>query len=633
MKPPRPLLLFALASSVLFVLFHQGCTLIGLISGAAVDSGKPSQTIVSSWEIDAIHPGSTVMLYMKDGTVLQGDFERLEQDTAQGYRARYEAFKAGNPAAASLPEPGDSITVRLKGSQPQPTTLVAYDRNSLMVTSLRSVDWTINYRNLDSLTHDGFNWSGPNLRGVVLSSRAPIYSMLVLRDKTSAATGSVRRIPLNDIDEVSSKNAKWGWLIGMGIGAAVDAAVIIAISSNGGMGPMGGGHHSGGNGSCPFVYSFDGREYVMDSETFSGAICQALQRTTWDRLDHLKQVGDSCSLRIANHLHETQYVDALNVLVVDHPFGSEVVADAAGVIQTVGTVAGPTEAHDFAGAVVTRLVASQDSLSWTSSPVGRDPEDAYSARDGLTLTFDRAAGAGAAKLLVTTRNTPWALELEKNLMTLQGSNLDRWYEEMNDSPEFRNEFLNIVKREAMLAVQIWDGTAWTPVDWLPFPGPYVAKTFVLPLDLRGIPGSEVRLRIESTVGLWTVNSVGIDYTPQLPVRVARASLARALSNGGKDLRQALAASDGQYYTLEQGDQAALTFAAPPANPGSRRTFILEATGYYTVHVTPSGSPQWALLRSFSAEPGAFGRFSLRLFDGWLEEQLAGMAPADIRAPQ
>ncbi|HEX9007300.1 MAG TPA: hypothetical protein VF889_08390, partial [Bacteroidota bacterium] len=229
MKPPRPLLLSALAALVLIALLQQGCTLIGLISGAAVDSGKPSQTVVASWEIDAIHPGSSVTLYMRDGTVLQGEYQRLEPDTAAGYRARYEAFKAGSPAAASLPEPGDSITLRLKGSQRQPTTLLAYDRNTLMVTSLQSKAWAVNYRSIDSLTHDGFNWSGPDLRGVVLSSRAPVSTLLVFRDKTAAGTGPVRRIPLNDIDEVSSHNAKWGWLIGAGIGAAIDAVVIIAI--------------------------------------------------------------------------------------------------------------------------------------------------------------------------------------------------------------------------------------------------------------------------------------------------------------------------------------------------------------------------------------------------------------------
>ncbi len=339
-------------------------------------------------------------------------------------------------------------------------------------------------------------------------------------------------------------------------------------------------------------------------------------------------VNGSCSLRVENHLPETQYVDALKLIVVDHPQGSRVIAGAPGEIHTVFEPQRPVEAVDDRGNVVLPLLARADSLSWISDPIGRDPEDPAAVRDGLTVKFDVPHGSDSAKLILSARNTFWAAELEERLLKLQGTDLDRWYEAMESSPEFRDSFVDIVRREAMLSVQVWTGETWKPVQYLAFPGPYLDKTFVVPVDLRQITGPRLQVRLESTVGLWMINSVSIDCSPAVSVQTTEAPLVRARDNHGANIGTALASADGQYYVLEQGDAADLAFVPPPERPGSRRSYILESNGYYRIHITPTGAPRRQLLSSFTNEPGAFGRYSLRILNGWLEREL-GKAGAGV----
>jgi hypothetical protein len=629
MKTPG--LSFAFSSVVLLPIFLsvQGCSLIGLGIGAIADGNRPDTTNVTSWSIETIPIGQDVTLSLNDGYGLgygvSGEYAGLALDSLNQYNARYEKFLAARDVPLPLPPVGDTVSIVFKRGQGVAKAeriqrqVAAYGYNGIYF--LVSPNGTIInlYAHIDTLIHNGMSWSGDDLRWVVVREHVPVRDMVVLRgDPPDTAR---RSVPLSDVNQISYETSKNGKAIGFFVGLAVDVVVIIVVATNAEEEKP---KPTTGQGSCPFVYSYDGREYVLDSETFSGAICRSLQRADWDNLDHLVAVGGICSLKVENRLPETQYVDALKLLVVEHPQGSTIIADAPGVIHAVGQAREPIEALDLAGSVVTPLVRASDSLAWISNPAGRDPDRDASVRDGLTVRFDRPPDADSARLILKLRNTLWSTEIEERLLRLQGSYLDYWYDAMNSSSEFRDSFVEIVQREAMLNVQVWTGDAWKSIRFIPFPGPYVDKSYVVPLDLRQVTGSDLRVRVESTVGLWVINSIAMDFTAPLPVHMTEAPVIRALDRQGNDVRQALSSSDERYHVLSTGDLLKLAFSAPPARPGYARSFVLESAGYYTIHVTPSGSPQLELLDSFTNEPGAFGRYTLRVFHSWLSRELGAL---------
>ena len=634
MKAPGRIVAHSFAALFLLLLSTQGCSLVGLGIGAAIDSGNPDYVFVTSWGIDTLKVGEEVTFSLKDGSRLAGEFGGVEPGALDPYRARYAEYLAAEGALSPLPRVGDSVLAAFFGGEPIRPQVVAYGYNTMyFVLPSKSRPSPVRYSHIDTLFYNGKAWSGYSLRNEVHGGRVPLLDVAtLLGDHPDSAR---RFVPLSDISLISVEKSKSGALTGLLIGLAVDVTIIVVAAVNAAdkeSTPPPSSSGTGTGGSCPFVYSYDGNGYVLDSETFSGAICQSLQRTDWDNLDHLTDTDGICSLKVENRLPETQYVDALKLLVVEHPQGSRIIADAPGAIHAIGQALEPVEAVDFAGSIVTPLVRAGDSLSWISNPVGRDPDNDRSVRDGLIVRFDRPPDADSARLILTLRNTPWSTEIEEHLLRLQGTDLDRWYSAMNESPEFRDSFVEIVQREAMLSVQVWAGDSWEPIRFIPFPGPYVEKAYVVPLDLRQAMGPDLRLRLESTVGFWVINSVGVDFTAPSPVRITEAPAIRAIDRRGNDVGGAVSSADERYHVLEMGDLLELAFSPPPARSGYLRSFVLESSGYYTVHVTPGGEPQRRLLQSFTDEPGAFGRYTLRILNGWLDRELGADGPgADARS--
>jgi hypothetical protein len=116
--------------------------------------------------------------------------------------------------------------------------------------------------------------------------------------------------------------------------------------------------------SCPLVYSWTGGDWRLDSGTFGGAIAPALARTDVDNLIHATAEGGTLRLRLANELNETDYVDGLSVLVVDHAPGYTVAPDGSGQIHALGTLIPPASARDFRGADALERVSRVDGWGW-----------------------------------------------------------------------------------------------------------------------------------------------------------------------------------------------------------------------------------------------------------------------------
>ncbi|MCH7974485.1 MAG: hypothetical protein IH949_11500, partial [Bacteroidetes bacterium] len=101
--------------------------------------------------------------------------------------------------------------------------------------------------------------------------------------------------------------------------------------------------------SCPFVYSYNSQKYVFDAEPLGGAVTRGLQRTDLSKLDFLKEDNGKYKLLVRNEVPETQYLDEMKLVVVDHPKGTEIVTNLAGELHTISNPQKPILAIDEKG--------------------------------------------------------------------------------------------------------------------------------------------------------------------------------------------------------------------------------------------------------------------------------------------
>jgi len=361
--------------------------------------------------------------------------------------------------------------------------------------------------------------------------------------------------------------------------------------------------------SSPLVYSWDGHTWRLDSGTFAGAITEGAARADVDNLLYAVPKRGTLRLRVANELQETDYLDALVVLAVDHDPAIGVAPGGDGRLFSVGRLVPPARATDLAGRDALAAVRAADSVGWESVATGRDPAAPGDVRDGLELAFPRR-GAMRARLVVDAQNTPWVPAMLTAFVTMHGRATPAWYHSLDTRPAKLQEFGAMMAREGFLQVSVWSGDRWLLRGAIGAPGPELAKRQVLPLDLTGLDGDTVRIRLESAPSFWWIDHVALDPSDERPMRVRTLDPVAATDAGGRDVLPLLTQVDRRYYTMETGDAAELRFQVPPVPAGQARSYLVRSTGWYRIRAAAEGEPEVALLDRLLAEPSAGSRFSV-----------------------
>jgi hypothetical protein len=427
---------------------------------------------------------------------------------------------------------------------------------------------------------------------------------------SSAASGTIA-VPLREVRSLEVRRFNGLKTAGLIAGVGATAILIAAAAGDGDDPPSGGGDGgpgccNGGYYSCPLVYSWDGSGWRLDSGTFGGAIARPLARTDVDNLQYAVAERNTLRLRLANELRETDHVDELTVLAVDHPQGLSVAPTSAGAVRVIGDLQSPTMALDSRGGDALARLRQLDDWAWESALVRRDTTLLDDVRDALELTFRRPSG-DTVDLVVDARNTVWAAYLVGELVRAQGRGADAWYASLEADSARAGSLRRYLASEAFLSVSVLTGRGWQSQGLVWEAGPEVAKRQVLPLDLTGVHDTLLRVRIEAPAAFWTIDRVALDSEPERPLVVREAHLRSARLASGVDAAPLLRRLDGRMLTLEPGEAAELVLTVPPVEEGMARSYLLRTHGWYRIHSTQGADPDEALLAAVFSRPSGVSR--------------------------
>jgi len=341
-------------------------------------------------------------------------------------------------------------------------------------------------------------------------------------------------------------------------------------------------------GSCPHVYAFDGEDYRLDADLVSGALYAGAERDDLDRLESLRPVGGEYRVRIADELQETDHVDSLSLLYVDHPAGVEVLPTQTGQLLALRDAAAPIravengESHDTD---VLPLLTALDGHLITGQVGGHDGGHDGDRRARWTLEFARPATNRAA-LIVRGHSTPFAEEALGRYLATMGQGLRPLLEWA--CPEASASSRRIIDEEIArlglpLSVQLSSGGAWVNAESLQPVGPAILRSQALLVDLP--PGGDrVSVRLEGTPRFWEIDQVELAPVTTAPLAPTELRPRAAVRSSGEDVTTALAERDGEHVVLHPGEHVDVRFEAPPLAPGFSRTVVASMRGYYAVDI-------------------------------------------------
>ena len=368
--------------------------------------------------------------------------------------------------------------------------------------------------------------------------------------------------------------------------------------------------------SCPFVYSWDGSQYVFDAEPYGGAITRGLERDDYSELEHVREQNGLYKLLLTNEVDETQYTNLMELWVIDHASGSRVVSDEYGKLRAYTGIQKLSAARDRDGNDLLLWLQATDRKIWEPDTVA-GPNG--SLRQEVVLTFPKPEGASQVNLIANAATGLWGSYMIKQMVELHGRDTAAWLASLDNNPAGVQAIHAWGEREGTyrLPIEVEEPTGWVVRGALPNGGPLLAEDRAIPMDISHVSGSQLRIRLRPPVGYWAFNSFAAAYGPGEAVDVSRVAANSARTSKGRDILQSLAASDDSYYAMpDMTDQAEITFAAPTKKAGQDRTVFLHSRGWYQLHLRNNGEPDLTTFNKILTVPGAAVQFAADRFTEW-----------------
>jgi len=328
-------------------------------------------------------------------------------------------------------------------------------------------------------------------------------------------------------------------------------------------------------GSCPFLYSWNGRQYIFDSDLVPGSVAKSLERKDYDILDYLKSINGECRLKITEELHETSYIDEIKLLEVAHPDGVKIIPDNEGNIHTISNLQTPLQAFDFEGRSCIDEIKFDDRIFWQSNLSSKNFSDPIDWYDGIILTFEKPEDAKTAKIVIDYRQTmigefmlsmAHKLRGEKNLL-----------EELNTNASLLQKFLEHY-RDTWPNIRIWNGTEWIDYGYAPPSGPWTERKMIKIIDISNISGNTLTISVGSMTASLLIDFVGVDYSEDIPVEINELQPVKALKNGWQDVASLILQSDDEYLMLDEGDYVEIVYSEE--NIDANKSYVIMLEGYY-----------------------------------------------------
>ena len=367
--------------------------------------------------------------------------------------------------------------------------------------------------------------------------------------------------------------------------------------------------------SCPFIYTFNGEEFVFAGEIYSGAVYPPMERHDYLYLPDLVEENDIYQLKIANQLEEEQHTNLLELMVFDHTFETEILVDKYGKPHTISERVLPSSAFNLKGEDVLPLMAKEDDLIY----VGNDPSKDPHLLDGMILTFEKSLSTDHAKLVIEAKNTYWLDFVYQNFREMLGSSYKMWVKkQQNGDPKKMTDWS--LSQHIPLSVYLLKDGEWVFQDYFHTVGPMAFKKDILELDLNGLGDGPISIKMETGAYFWEIGYVGLDCTPDAKISMKTVQLIEASDETGESVKEQLLLDDDHYYIQpEIGNEANLSFPVPE-KAEEERTVILHSKGYYQILQDPKGVPKIKALKEIR-KSGQFNNYSNELMQAMLAEHM------------
>lgn len=338
--------------------------------------------------------------------------------------------------------------------------------------------------------------------------------------------------------------------------------------------------------SSPSLYSFDGKNFVLEAEAFSSNILAAAEADDLDRLESGVAAEGRYRLRVSNQAWETQYINALRMQAVDHAENVDVYPTRARQLVQVGPLAPIDGIRSRDGRCVSKLLSAPDGDFYQTAPEVARALTQRITRDWVEFEVRAPSGVRHFFVVMRVRNTQLSNVLLEDAL-LAGRGLETL--DLLGGEGFRIlekwRLYRWVRRHMGMRLLVERGGKFRSVDRVGATGPSAWRDVVIKVPARG--DDPIRARLSFLADSWHIDSVAVSFEGSDRVRSIKFPV-RTLHDGqGTPLSiEPLRSDDREYFALYPGQSIEATFDVTPPPAGLRRTYFAETHGYFIKWLAP-----------------------------------------------
>lgn len=333
---------------------------------------------------------------------------------------------------------------------------------------------------------------------------------------------------------------------------------------------------SGGEGSCPYVYSWDGERYMLDAETFGIGFGKALELNTCTVLPSLNGEDGILKIKIANERPETHYFNAVQLIGIEVDNCAQVYLNANDTPWASYQTRPPICANDNGGRNILTLLSYKDGMYWESEIVKKQGPTSYN--DIIEVSFLKPKLSQNGSIIIAAINTEFSNIVFKNVFEFLGDQVLSFMQAVEHDPEMINTLRDWIQ-ESSLKVSIWDQREWKLVSILHPEATAAPFSRLVRINTDNIAGDTIRIRLSALADVWKIDAIRADWSQVEPLEGKPMKMMHAIGPKGNDISKTLTDADDKYTILFPPESIELKFHSLTPKAGKKIVYALNAQGY------------------------------------------------------
>jgi|GEM_PF-1671514 len=358
---------------------------------------------------------------------------------------------------------------------------------------------------------------------------------------------------------------------------------------------------------CPFIYSFNGSEYVLEHEGYPHSALPPWEDESYSVLENLEESSGEYKIRITEELVEDSFTDKVRLFVIGHEKKNKVYPDLDGGFHTTTNPVKPLSCFEEDGTECLEFMEN-DGVHWMSSVDDKnlrdsdgddiiDEYDIEDLHDGIILSFPNPHLKSQAKLLLGVKGSggvshAWN-EFQNSLGKLNAEKIARlsWHEPL------KSALYKLRDREGVLNVRVWDGAVWVRQKAYGV-GAGIIQENILVLNVP--ENDSIYIKLDSSTLAYEIDYAQVEFRLDGELLTREITPIKAESNtkySESQILDYLLEDDGNYLNLTTGDYVELTFKEPENFEFEDKTIAVSIQGFFLVKPCSTSIISWDMMES------------------------------------